>query len=57
MTVRDPNGRLSKKRKEAVLATILIFRVIYNLLPLLVAALLFGLYELRLRGAIFRRKP
>jgi phosphatidylglycerol lysyltransferase len=42
-------------QKEAVLAAILLFRVIYYLLPLLAAALILGIYELRLRSAAFRR--
>lgn len=41
--------------KELLAAAILLFRVIYYLLPLLVAAVLLGLYELRLRSATFRR--
>ena len=42
-------------QKEAVLAAILLFRVIYYLLPLLAAAALLSIYELRLRSAAFRR--
>jgi glycosyltransferase 2 family protein len=41
--------------KQAVLAAIVLFRVIYYLLPLLAAAALLTLYEFRLRSASFRR--
>ncbi len=43
------------EHKEAVLAAIVLFRVIYYLLPLLTAFLLLGLYEVRLRSPSFRR--
>lgn len=41
--------------KKAVLAAIVLFRVIYYLLPLLGAAALLTYFELRLRSASFRR--
>jgi uncharacterized membrane protein YbhN (UPF0104 family) len=41
--------------KQAVLAAIVLFRVIYYLLPLLGAAALLTYFELRLRSASFRR--
>jgi uncharacterized membrane protein YbhN (UPF0104 family) len=43
------------ENKEPLFAAILIFRVMYFLLPLLIAAILFGAYELRLRSQSLRR--
>jgi len=49
-------GTCPVDNKEAVLAAILAFRVIYYLLPLLTAAVLMGLYEIRLRSRALRRQ-
>jgi phosphatidylglycerol lysyltransferase len=50
LTLAAPEGG-----KEAMAASLLAFRAIYYLLPLLAAALLFGAYEIALRKTAMRR--
>lgn len=43
------------QNKAAIVAAVLLYRVIYYLLPLLVAAVLFGFHELMIHHAAYRR--
>ncbi|MGE5506031.1 MAG: lysylphosphatidylglycerol synthase domain-containing protein [Actinomycetota bacterium] len=48
---------LPQLQSDAVLAALLVFRVFYNLLPLLLAAVVLGVFELQLRRRRFAEAP